>query len=78
MKDHSSNAEEIRHPSENSWWASKLMVFWITPLIQLASIQSLTEKDLWPCPKNNDIEYSTAVVRNAWRDEQRANSGKQV
>jgi len=52
------------------------MVFWITPLIQLASVQSLTEKDIWPCPKDKDIEYSTKVVRNAWSDEQKNNRGK--
>jgi hypothetical protein len=67
---------EPRHPSENSWWVSRLMVFWITPLIQLASVQSLTEKDIWPCPKDKDIEYSTKVVRNAWSDEQKNNRGK--
>jgi hypothetical protein len=65
-----------QHPEEREWWMMKLMVFWITPLIKLASVRQLNENDVWDCPKNRTIEVDVRIIREAWSNEKAINKCK--
>ena len=71
--DQQPNSSDLKksHPSESAWWASKLMVFWITPLIQLASIRPLVEADIWDCPQRDSVDFNSSIVSSSWNHEKK-------
>lgn len=65
----------MSHPQDEAWWLSKFMLFWITPLIKLASKRQLTEADVWECPREHNVESDARVVRDAWDYERKYSKG---
>ena len=65
------SAGGTRHPSDDSFFLTKFMVFWIAPLIKLASKRQLTEEDVWDCPTNCNVMHSHKEFQEFWLHEQK-------
>lgn len=61
--------EESAHPIENSFFFTRFMVFWITPLIKTARTRQLKESDVWECPKSCNVAHSHEEFRKFWQQE---------
>ena len=57
------------HPEDNASWVSKLMVFWINPLIAIAGQRQLSFEDVWATPSNQSAQHDSKVVWSAWEEE---------
>ena len=57
------------HPEDNASWVSKLMVFWINPLIATAGQRQLSFEDVWATPSNQSAQHDSKVVWSAWEEE---------
>ncbi len=62
--------EPVRHPEMSAFWMTKVLVLWISPLIKLASQQSIKESDVWECPDNQTVERDVDILWSAWGREQ--------
>ena len=60
--------EKLGHPEERSY-CFDFLLRWINPLIQLASVRKIEEKDIWPCPKSEDVKEQVQILWKAWYDE---------
>ena len=60
------------HPSDDSFFLTKLMVFWIGPLIKLATQRQLQESDVWDTPANCNVIHSHNDLKRFWVEEQQA------
>jgi len=57
------SGERYAHPSDGSYFFSKFMVFWIAPLIKLASERQVVEADVWDCPTQDNVEHAHNALR---------------
>jgi ABC-type multidrug transport system fused ATPase/permease subunit len=60
------------HPSENSFFFTRFMVFWIAPLIKLARERQLQESDVWDTPTKSNVLHSHNEFRKFWIEEQKS------
>lgn len=65
-KAHSGYNHLFRHPELDSWSFTKILVTWITPLINLAFKRSLNEDDIYPTPDNFEVSENARKLTEAW------------
>ncbi len=67
IKSNESGSEKtFIHPEDTSFWMTKIMAFWITPLIKLASERQLLESDVWDCPTDQSVSHDSKIIHDAW------------
>ena len=66
-----SSEESWIHPGAAANPVAKLMAMWISPLIHLASKKSLTDDDVWECPKDQNVQHDSKLVWNNWLEEKK-------
>jgi hypothetical protein len=63
---HSAFNRKFSHPELNSWPFTKILVSWITPLINLAFQRSLNEDDIYPTPDYFEVSQNAQKLSEAW------------
>lgn len=58
--------EHFRHPEIDSWRLTRLLINWITPLINLANLRPLNEDDIYPSPENFEVASNARKLSQAW------------
>ena len=60
---------KYRHPEVDASSWTKLLVNWITPLINLAYKRPLGEDDIFPCPDEFEVSRNAKMLSDAWTAE---------
>jgi hypothetical protein len=54
------------HPEDKVSVVHDPLLRWINPLIEIANKRTITEQDVWPCPKSENIQELTESFWKAW------------
>lgn len=61
--------EEYDHPEDKASIFCRLMVFWIFPLINIASQRQLQEADVYKTPRKQSVKHDGKLIIAAWNKE---------
>lgn len=61
--------QQKEHPELRAFPLTRVMVFWISSLMNLASERTLKESDVWDCPKDQSVEHDVNRLKDAWHKE---------